>query len=182
MLSTRGPEHVPSPGLAPGALVPWSRGGEEGLEGGPSPALKLENHAALVKTLSCAPFPFPRGQLRCFGVSEKGVDTVSLPLGALPCCCVSKRRKPQGLGRPSRGWSPQSCAVGHSVPRGRGQPALRSLRGPLTPQTVEESLSCCLAGSSHSFAPRWKEGRSRFGTAGHWGRCEGKGRSPLRRF
>lgn len=120
MLSTRGPERVPSPGLAPGALVPWSRGGEEGLEGGPSPALKLENHAALVKTLSlCAPFPLPQGQLRCFGVSEKGVDTVSLPLGALPCCCVSKRRKPQGLGRLSRGWSPQSFAVGTVCPGDR---------------------------------------------------------------
>lgn len=108
------------------------------------------------------------------------MDIVSLPLGALPCCCVSERRKPQGLGRLSRGQSPQSCAVGTGCPGdGDSRHCTRSLPGPLTPQTVEESLSRCLAGSSHSFARLGgrKDGVAS-GTAGQGGPSEGKGRSP----
>lgn len=163
-------------------LGPWSPG--EGPEGGPSSAPKLESHAALVKTLSlCAPFPLLGGQPHHFGFSEKGADTVSLPLRALPLC--PKKRKLQGLGRLCRGGLHSPAQRARSVP-GRGQTAPRSLPGLLTPQMVgcglgEESPSCCLAGSSHSFALRWKDGRSPSGTAGG-GCCEGKGRSPLPRL
>lgn len=106
--------------------------------------------------LPLCPLPLLRGQPHCLGVPEEGVDAGSLPPAEGSAHRrFSKRRKPQGPGRLSGGRAPRSCAVGTVRPGGRDSGRCTRSRALPTRRTVdEEPPSCCLAGSSHSFALR----------------------------